>query len=91
MLLGSAEYKPVVDSYCKKLCSHTKAQELSASYPTRQTPRFISIIVTPDSEQEQHQAGEKLGDSTEVAVLRWILVKKYLGSSANVIKRGTGC
>ena len=90
MLLGPAVYKPVADSYCNKLRSYTEAQELSATYPTRQTPRFLSIIVTPDDEQEKRRAGERMGDSTEVAVLRWSFVEKYLGSLANVIKRGTG-
>ena len=90
MLLGPEVYKPVADSYCNKLRGYTKAQELFASSPTRQTPRFLSIIATPDDEQEKHRAGERMGDSTEVAVLRWSLVEKYLGSTANVIKRGTG-
>jgi hypothetical protein len=78
MLLGSAVYNPVADSYRNKLRDHTKAQELSASYPTRQTPRFLSIIMTPNDEQEKRRAGQRMGDGTEVAVLRWSLVEKYL-------------
>jgi len=89
MLLGSAVYKPVADSYHNKLRSHTQAQMRSASYPTRQTPRFLSIIATPDDQQEKRLAAEK-ENNTEVAVLRWNLVKEYLGSPAGVIERGTG-
>ena len=88
MLLGPAVYSPVDNAYHQKLVrSYT---EPSASFPTRQTPRFLSIIATPGDQQEKCRAGERMGDSTEVAVLRWDLVKKYLGSPAGVIKGGTG-
>ncbi len=91
MLLGSEVYIPIANLYHEKLRSQTKAQQQPDSYPTRQTPRFLGIIATPDDEQKKRQAGERKGDSTEVAVLRWDVVKNYLGSTADLIEMGVGC
>ncbi|KAF8512673.1 hypothetical protein BU17DRAFT_96067 [Hysterangium stoloniferum] len=83
MVLGSAVYTPIAQSYRKKLRSSIRAQQKSASHSTRQTPRFLRIIATPDDEQQKRLKGEWKGD---VAVLRWDVVERYIGSMADSLK-----
>ncbi|KAF8512020.1 hypothetical protein BU17DRAFT_96669 [Hysterangium stoloniferum] len=68
MVLGPAVYTPIADIYRSKLHSSIQAQQQSVSHSTRQTPRFLRIIATPDNEQQKNLKGEWKGD---VAVLRW--------------------
>ena len=89
MLLGPAVYNPIANDYRAKLRSYTESQQQSASYPTRQTPRFLSVIGTPNDEQNNRLAGEYVVNSTEVVVLRWDVVRNYLGSMADLIKTQT--
>jgi hypothetical protein len=86
MILGPEVFVPIADTYCSELRSRT-AQQQSASHSTRQTPRFLRIIATPDDEQRKRLAGEWKGD---MAVLRWDVVKKYLGSTADLVKTSVG-
>jgi hypothetical protein len=87
MVLGPEVYVPIADAYCSKLRSRTTAQQQSASYSTRQTPRFLRIIATPNDNQRKRLEGERKGD---MAVLRWDVVKKYLGSTADLVKTTVG-
>jgi hypothetical protein len=82
MILGKDVFRPVADTYCSKLRSSTRAHQQSASHPTRQTPRYLRVIVTPD-DQQKHLEG-KLKD--DVAVLRWDVVRDYIGSTADLVK-----
>jgi hypothetical protein len=81
MVLGPEVYAPIADTYRSKLCSSTQAHQQSASHSPRQTPRFLRIIVTPDDEQRKRLEGEWKGD---VAVLRWEVMKNYIGSTADL-------
>ncbi|KAF8519086.1 hypothetical protein BU17DRAFT_90258 [Hysterangium stoloniferum] len=83
MVLGPAVYTPIANSYRRKLRSSIRAQQQSASHSVRQTPRFLRIIATPDDEQQKRLKGEWNGD---VAVLRWDVVERYIGSMADILK-----
>ncbi|KAF8510678.1 hypothetical protein BU17DRAFT_97886 [Hysterangium stoloniferum] len=83
MVLGPAVYTPIADIYRSKLRSSIRAQQQSASHSTRQTPRFLRIIATPDDQQQKRLKREWKGD---VAVLQWDVVKGYIGSTADVLK-----
>ncbi len=71
--LGSAEYKPSVDSLCKKLCSSTRTDQKFESQPQRQTPRYLRILATPDVQKGGMFKADPKGD---VGVLRWEYVKQ---------------
>ena len=83
-MLGSAEYKPVVDEYRQKLRSSTAFNQRFASQPTRKTPKYLRIIAT--KEAHQRWKSECKGD---VGVLRWELVEGYLGSTADAVMTGS--
>jgi hypothetical protein len=83
-MLGSVEYKPVVDEYRQKLRSSTALNQQFASQPTRQTPKYLRIIAT--KEAHQRWKSECKGD---VGVLRWELVEGYLGSAAGIVMTGS--
>src|ERR1700737_991858 len=83
LMLGSAEYKPVVDEYRNKLRSSTALNQQFASQPPRKTSKYLCIIAT----KEAHQLWESGGES-DVEVLRWELVEQYLGSTAGVVMTG---
>ena len=89
MLLGPEVFTPILaDTYFSKLHSSTRHQQsASALHTTRQTPRFLRIIATPDDEQQKRLEGEWKGD---VAFLRWDVMKDYLGSTANLMKTTAG-
>ncbi|KAF8518557.1 hypothetical protein BU17DRAFT_90907 [Hysterangium stoloniferum] len=83
IIFGPAVYTPIADIYRTKLCSSIRAQQQSPSQSTRQTPRFLRIIATPDDEQQKRLKEEWTGD---VAVLGWDVVKGYIGSTADLLK-----
>ncbi|KAF8516724.1 hypothetical protein BU17DRAFT_92559 [Hysterangium stoloniferum] len=83
MLLRPAVYAPIANSYHRNLCSSIQAQQQSASHSTRQTPRFLRIIAIPDDEEQKCLKGEWKGD---VAVLRWDVVERYIGSMADSLE-----
>jgi len=90
MILGPEVFTPIVaDTYCSKLhsCSTHHQQSTSALHSTRQTPRFLRVIATPDDEQQKRLEGEWKGD---VAFLRWDVMKDYLGSTADLMKTTAG-
>ena len=76
MILGSKESEPIVETYRSKLRSHTR----STLDPTRETPRFLGIIATPDLARP-HMKRE--GWKRDKAILQWDAVKIYLGSTAD--------
>lgn len=51
LMLGSAEYKPVVDEYRKKLRSSTALNQQFASQPPRKTSKYLCIIATKEAHQ----------------------------------------
>ena len=78
-MLGSAEYKFSVDEYRQKLRS---CQNLNATQPLRKTPKYLRIIASPDDAQMERLNAEVNGD---IGVLRWEVVKRYLGSTADIV------
>ena len=76
-ILGDEVYKPVVDPYHQKLSSSTTAPPL----PERQTPPHLRIVVSPDDDQAERLAAE----SKPTAMLKWAVVKDYIGSAADTI------
>jgi hypothetical protein len=79
-MLGSAEYRPLVDDYRKKLGSSTAFDQRLASEPPRKTPKYLRIIATRDDERGQRLKAEWKGD---VGVLRSDAVEQYFGSTAD--------
>jgi len=82
VVLGEDVYAPVVDCYRNKLRSSTRHKEEHVLLPKRQTPRLLRVVATPDDKQ-QERLKEGWGDP--VAVLKWDVVKGYLGSTADVL------
>lgn len=79
MILGPKKCEPIVETYRSKLRGHFR----SALDPTRKTPRFLRVIATPNEEQPQKEGeGWKCG----FVLLRWNVVKPYLGSMADQMK-----
>lgn len=76
MILGPEECEPIVETYRSKLCSHSR----SALDPTRKTPRFLRVVTTPD-EMRPHKGRE--GWKRDSALLKWDVVRSYLGSTAD--------
>ena len=67
--------------YRDKLHSSTEASQQSTSHSTRQTPRFLRVIATPNDEMaRQHFNGED-----DVAILRWDKVTEYMSSTADSV------
>jgi hypothetical protein len=84
LMLGSAEYKPMVDEYREKLRSSITLNQQFVSQLARKTPKYLHIIATKDA--HQRWKSECKGD---VGVLRWDLVEGYLGSTADVVMTGS--
>jgi hypothetical protein len=87
MVLGPEVYMPITDTYCSNLRNRTRNQQPSASHTTRQSPRFLRIIATPDDQQCKRLQQEWKGG---VAVLRWDIMKAYIGLTADLVKTTTG-
>ena len=79
-ILGPTVHKPVVDWYRKKLRSSAAAQQAS-SLPERETPPFLCIVASPDDDQANRLEAEL----KPTAILKWGVVKDYLGSMADTI------
>jgi hypothetical protein len=62
-----------------KLRSSTRASQQFASQSTRQTPRFLRVIATPNDET----ARQRFNGEDDVAILRWDKVSEYMGSTAD--------
>ena len=72
MVLGPEVFTPkLVDTYRSKLGVHQQSDS------TRQTPRFLRVVATPDDEQQKRLEGEWKGGN--VAFMRWDVMKDYLG------------
>jgi len=74
-LVGTAEFKPLVEGVRKKLRSSTIADQEFANKPTRLTPRFLRIIATRD---ENRLALFKAADPNG-GVLKWCHVERLFG------------
>jgi len=92
MILGPEVFTPILaDTYRSKFhsCSTHHQQSTSALHSTRQTPRILRVIATPDDEQQKRLEGEWKGGG-DVAFLRWDVMKDYLGSTADLMKTTAG-
>ncbi|KIM43671.1 hypothetical protein M413DRAFT_443578 [Hebeloma cylindrosporum] len=76
--LGSGEYTPVI-KHDYSLLSYKDSDQKLAS---RQTPRYLRIIATPNDEQNRRLKAELKGD---VGVLRSDLVEEFVRSTAGHI------
>lgn len=72
MMLGPAEYKPVVEKCREKLRTSTALNKKFESKASRKTPKYLRIIAPIDAGQQWES--EPQGD---VGVLRWELMEKY--------------
>jgi len=79
-ILGHKVYKPVAGVYRQKLRSAITAQQ-EPPRPERKTPPFLRIVASPDDDQAKHLAAEL----KPTAILKWAVVKDYIGSMADVI------
>ena len=71
-MLGSAEYKPVIDKCRDKLRSFTALREELKSKASRKTPKYLRIVAPIDAQRQWES--EVQGD---VGVLRWELMEAY--------------
>jgi len=72
MMLGAAEYKPVVDKYREKFRSFKALNKKFESKASRKTPKYLRIVAPIDAQQQWESEPE--GD---VGVLRWDLMGMY--------------
>jgi hypothetical protein len=79
-ILGSTVFKPVVEAYRSKLRSSAAAQHTLPS-PERETPPFLRIVATPDTNQANRLEAELI----PVAILKYEVVEEFLGSMAHTI------
>lgn len=68
----------------QKIRGRTQAQQQPASDSTRQTPRFLRIIVNPEDKKALKHL--KRHEGADVAVLRWHQVKSCVGEIADSLK-----
>ena len=80
-MLGPEVYGPAVEKHYH-LRSYISSGQTSPSQPSRQTPRYLRIIATPDNEKNQRLIAEQEGD---VGILRWDCVEQYVGSTVDVV------
>ena len=71
-ILGPEVYQPVTEHIRNRLRSADKSKPL----PTRETPRHLRIIASPDDEQEVRLREEFRGD---IGTLKWDVVKECVG------------
>jgi hypothetical protein len=50
-------------------------------YPSARLPPFLCIVASPDDDQAEHLAAEL----KPTAILKWAVVKDYIGSVADII------
>lgn len=79
-ILGDKVYTPVIDVYRQKLRGATTAQQ-EPSLPERKTPSFLRIVSSPDDDQAKLLVAEL----RPTAILKWAVVKDYIGSPADII------
>jgi hypothetical protein len=81
VMLGQNVYKPVVNAYHSKLHSSTcTLQELALL--EHKTPRFLSVIVTPDNQMNSHLEEDSTGT---LVAMRWDVLKDYAGSTLDAM------
>ena len=84
--LGQNVYKLVVNAYHSKLHSSTcTPQELAL--PERKTPRFLSVIVTPNDQMDSRLEEDSMGT---LAAMRWDVLKEYAGSTLDAMMTKPG-
>jgi len=62
-----------------KLCSHAGARQQLPSQSTRQTPKYLRVIATFGDQRPTVL-------ERDMAFLKWELVEKYIGSTADSLK-----
>ncbi|KAF8338350.1 hypothetical protein F5887DRAFT_1137571 [Amanita rubescens] len=86
-ILGEGGDAPNIAETYRSQYRDKQASQKSASHSTRQTPRFLRVIATPNDEKaRQHFNGED-----DVAILRWDKVTEYMGSTADSVVKAIGC
>jgi len=73
-------------TYHNKLHPSVHKENPPAPPPKRQTHRYLHIIVAAEDEQQRHL--EVAGGN--VAVLRWTVVEKYTGFTADIMRQEVG-
>ena len=81
-MLGPAIQQQAIDGIRSRLRSANK-QPTSSHAQTRETPRYLRIIASPDDKQEARLKAEFQGD---VGVVRWDVVKECAGSIVDTAK-----
>ena len=71
-MLGTAEYKPVVDKCREKLLSVTALNKKFESKVSRKIPKYLHIVAPIDAQREW-----ELESKGDVGVLRWELMELY--------------
>jgi len=84
--LGQDVYKPVVNAYCSKLCSSTCTLQEHA-LPVCKTPRFLSVIVTPDDQMDSCLEEDLTGT---LAAMKWDVLEEYAGSTLDAMMTKPG-
>ena len=79
-MLGPAIQQQAIDGIRSRLRSTNKQ---ATSSQTRETPRYLRIIASPDDKQEIRLKAEFEGD---VGVVKWNVVQECAGSVADAAK-----
>jgi len=81
VMLGPNVYKPVVDAYRSKPRNSTHTPQ-EIALPERKTPRFLSVIVTPNDPMDSRLEEDLTGT---LAAMRWDVLKEYAGSTLDAM------
>jgi len=85
VMLGQNVYKLVVNAW--KLRSSTCTPH-EFTLPERKTPRFLSVIVTPDDRMDSRMDSYLEEDLTGTLVtMRWDVLKEYAGSTLDAMMK----
>jgi len=84
--LGHDVYKPVVNAYRSRLRSFTRTLQEHA-LPERKTPRFLSVIVTPDDQMDSRLEEDSTGT---LAAMKWDVLEEYAGSTLDAMMTKPG-
>ena len=79
-MLGPAIQQQAIDGIRSRLRS---ANKQPTSSQTRETPRYLHIIASPDDKQDIRLKAEFQGD---VGIVKWNVVKECAGSIADTAK-----
>jgi len=84
--LGRNVYEPVVNAYRRKLHGSTRTPR-ELALPERKTPRFLSVIVTPDDQMDSRLEEDSTGT---LAAMKWDVLEEYAGSTLDAMMTKPG-